>query len=332
MELEPEYHDESSMSPGDPIPSISALEPVPSTSAAEADPIPSTSTSQPQVPSSETEVLIATDTPPSVELDSKILEIFGEDPSVEKIYGKEIQTDLAVRLQHVATKGLSSELRKELIERYLPPSNCKLIDSPELNLEIKAAISEVVLKRDKGIEMKQKQLGCAISCLSNAITLMIAKEDKDTELIQMMMDTVRLLCDNQHSDSTLRRNFILHNLKKEMKEQLQKTLIDKQLFGSDLAETLKIAKTITKTGAELKSTISRPTINRMKTAPPPPQSTFQQRNNLNWRAPPPSRRQTGTQRTREPAQRNPPASTSRGSYRGRQQTTPATRASYRSRR
>lgn len=85
--------------------------------------------------------------------------------------------------------------------------------------------------------MKQKQLGCAISCLTNAITLMIVTSDKDTELIQMMMDTVRLLCDNQHSDSTLHRNFILSNLKKEIKEQLQKTVIDKHLFGSNLSET-----------------------------------------------------------------------------------------------
>lgn len=161
---------------------------------------------------------------------------------------------------------------------------------------------------------------------------MIAKEDKDTEIIKMLMDSIRLMCDNQHSDSILRRNFILSNLKKEMKEQLQKTIIDKHLFGSDLAETLKIAKTITKTGAELKSTVSKPPTTREKTAPLQSQSTLQQRNNLNWRAPPPGHRQTGTQRRREPAPRNTPASNSRGSYRARQSTAPAPRTSHRSRR
>ncbi|CAH2227411.1 jg24925 [Pararge aegeria aegeria] len=330
--MEPELETFLEENTSDPIPQTDAVDAVPSTSVTQSEPVPSTSSLQPQVANVENEVLIPMEgIPPAVELDSEILKIFGEDPSIEKINGQEIQSDLAVRLQHVATRGLSSELRKELSEKHLPPSNCTLIDAPVLNLEIKAAISEIVLKRDKGIEYKQKQLCHAISCLGSAITLMIAKENKDTEIIQMLMDAIRLLCDNQHSDSIVRRNFILHNLKREMKEQLQKTVIDKQLFGSDLAETLKIAKTITKTGTELKSTVSKPPT-RAKTVTPPSQSTLQQRNNLNWRAPPPSRRQTGTQRTREPAPRNPPANNSRGSYRARQPTAPAPRTNYRSRR
>lgn len=99
MELESDYHDEPSVGAGDRISSISALDLVPPTSAAATDPIPSTSTSQPQALSLQAEVPIANNTPPIIELDPKILEIFGEDPSVEKIYGKEIQTDLAVRLK-----------------------------------------------------------------------------------------------------------------------------------------------------------------------------------------------------------------------------------------
>lgn len=46
-------------------------------------------------------------------LDSTILEILGDGPSVVKQYGKDIQADLTVRLQHIAMNGLTKETRKE---------------------------------------------------------------------------------------------------------------------------------------------------------------------------------------------------------------------------
>ena len=130
------------------IPSPVINEPTPSTSAA-ADPCPSSSS----VNQSNDLPAVSSHTP---ELDSAVLEIFGEDPSIVKEYSKEIQSDLAVRLQHIATNGLSKETRKELCDKYLPPSNCTLIDAPELNPEVKAAAYEGTIKRDKEIELKQK--------------------------------------------------------------------------------------------------------------------------------------------------------------------------------
>ncbi|KAF9824015.1 hypothetical protein SFRURICE_020281 [Spodoptera frugiperda] len=135
------------------------------------------------------------------------------------------QPDLAVRLQHMATSGLSKETRKELSDRYLIPANCTLIDAPLLNPEIKAAVSETVHKRDK-----------------------------------------------------------------------------------ELAETLKAAKAITKTGDDMK--------------PMPPKQPAKkvinpkvQKNHLNWRAPPQSHRSKGTQRRKEPALRNQHETSSRQSSR-----------------
>lgn len=51
-----------------------------------------------------------------------------------------------MRLQHIATMGLTKEIHKALSEKYLTPSNSTLIDAPELNPEIKAAIFEAVIK------------------------------------------------------------------------------------------------------------------------------------------------------------------------------------------
>ncbi|XP_063622390.1 uncharacterized protein LOC134794510 [Cydia splendana] len=252
-------------------------------------------------------------------LDNTLLEILGEDPSLIQQYGKEIQNDLAKRLQHIATNGLAKEVSKELYDRYLPPSNCPLIDAPELNPEIKAAVSDTVIKRDKAIESKQKQLGRAISCIAEALTNLMSKEDKDAPVIKLLMDACRLISDNQNQDSVTRRNFILYNLKKDMKEQIQKTNIDKMLFGSELAETLKTAKSISKSGADLKLPTSSNKVSGPKNKPYTPQQytgAQPKRNNLNWKAPPLNRRHQGSQKSREPASsRNQHASSSRTSYR-----------------
>lgn len=251
-----------------------------------------------------------TSDPPAPEtgdtLDAELLEILGTDPTTVKQYGKDIQKDLSIRLEHCATNGLTKELRKEYKDRYLTPDNCKLIDPPEINAEIKAAVSDIVVKRDKAIENKQKQLTSAISCLSEAITLLMSNKDKNTPLLKLLIDSTRILCDCQHADTITRRNFLLNAMKKEMKDQLQNTKIDKFLFSENLADTLKSAKTINKSGADLK--ISAP-------KPPPKKFTSQTSRNLNWK-PGPARRQPGPSRTREPASiptRHRPMNTSRTS-------------------
>lgn len=229
-------------------------------------------------------------------LDDEILRILGDDPSTHKSYGEDIHKDLTVRFEHVATNGLTKEARQELQDKYLPPSNCTLIDGPDLNPEIKAAISETVVKRDKSIEIKQKQIANAISCIGKAMIQLLSIEGKNTILIKFLMDASRILCDCQYLDSVTRRNFILGTIKKDMKDQLQTTKIDRFLFGKDLGETLKTAKAISKSGADLK----------FNSSAKPSQATGKKTNslpakNLNWKAPPPGRRPPRNQRNQQPA-------------------------------
>ncbi|CAH2108885.1 unnamed protein product [Euphydryas editha] len=68
-------------------------------------------------------------------------------------YGEDIQLDRASHLQHIARMGLPKEVRKELMDKYLPPENCTLIEAPILNPEVVAAVSEAVLKRDKATKV-----------------------------------------------------------------------------------------------------------------------------------------------------------------------------------
>lgn len=244
-------------------------------------------------------------------LDSIILDILGVDPTATTNYGKEIHDQLASRFEHFATMGLAKDARKELNDKYLVPSNCVRIDAPVLNDEIKAALSEQLIKRDKAIEARQKLIAKAISSLATVITdeINTTSTDKNQELLKKLMDVGRLLCDIQHSESLTRRNFAIFAVKKDLKEHLLNTKIDKHLFGENLSDTLKTAKAVCKSGTELKIN----TTNFKKATPA--QQRPQPAKNLNWKPPVPVRRQQGPQRSREPAARSQPPSSSKPSQR-----------------
>lgn len=247
---------------------------------------------------------------PDEPLDSLLLEILGEDPSAVIEYGPEIHKDLASRFEHIVANGLEASQRKELFAKYLTPSNCTRVAAPILNAEIKAALPENMVKRDKALEMKQKQLATAISCLASVMTDQFTSTQINQGLLQKLMDTTRMLCDMQHTDSKTRRNFAIFSVKKEMKEHLASTKIDKYLFGDNLSEALKTAKAVTKSGTDLKFHQK----NFKKTPPTTaPNSRPQQGKNLNWKTPAPARRPQGPSpatKNREPASRRNQRTTS----------------------
>lgn len=118
------------------------------------------------------------------------------------------------------------------------------------------------------------------------------------------MDAGRLLCDLQYADSITRRNFVFYSVKKEFKDQLLTTKIDKFLFRENLAETLKTAKAVSKSAADLKEdTHSSTKIQKKSTKPLAPRD-------LNSKAPVSTRRQSGPMRSQGPASRRhqPPSS------------------------
>ncbi|CAG9796903.1 unnamed protein product [Diatraea saccharalis] len=213
------------------------------------------------------------------ELDPDILDILGTDPAAIQKYGPDINKDLAHRLCHIATTGLDKETRKTLIEKYLVPANCSQVGAPQLNAEIKAAVPDTVLKRDKAMEVRQNEIATAISCLSQTISTLLKDKDKYHELLKQLMDTARILCDIQYSESVSRKNFALYSLKKDMKEQLSSAKIDNFLFGEDLAGTLRTAKAVTKSSCDLK-------IDAPKKKPVNPNMS----RHLNWKSGPGNRR------------------------------------------
>lgn len=232
-------------------------------------------------------------------LDESILELLGETPSINKKYSSPIQSELAVRWEHISVHGLSKDVKKDLLDKHFLPENCLKIGSPQLNPEIKAALSETLVKKDKAIETKQNQQAVAISCISHALTKIFSSQNKDTEIIKPLLDAGRLLCDSQYIESMSRRSFVTSTIRKDIKDHLYATEIDSYLFGEKLADTLKAAKAISKSGAEMK------TIPQAKTAAPSSQPRFNQSRSLNVRPPLPPARQAGAGRRPAAAMQQP---------------------------
>lgn len=233
-------------------------------------------------------------------LDPDILDILGTDPSAVVEYGPNINEELASRLNYLATSGLDKDSRKELMQKYLVPINCKNISAPQLNPEIKAATPEYVQKRDKSIEFHQKEIAAAIACIGQIMTTQINNSTRDNELLKSLMDVSRILCDVQHLQSSSRRNHALYSLKKDLREQLGNTKIEGFLFGQNLTETLKAAKAVHKSGSDLKADSAKkpkqgknlnrksgPGNRRAAPGPPRQQPPTQARATTSYQPPPP---------------------------------------------
>ncbi|CAH2010457.1 unnamed protein product, partial [Acanthoscelides obtectus] len=77
--------------------------------------------------------------------------------------------------------------------------------------------------------------------------------------VELASDASRLLLDFYHKYSVIRRDLLILNLRKDLKETLTNVSADGWLFGKDLGERIKATKDIEKSGLDLKPTrVSRP--------------------------------------------------------------------------
>ncbi|KAI5637324.1 hypothetical protein NE865_09893 [Phthorimaea operculella] len=240
---------------------------------------------QDTVPPTEQQPEPATDITAETVLDPNILNILGDEPAKEDSFGPEIHEDLASRWSDILINGLKADTKSEILKGNEIPENLKLSQPPILNPEIKAAVQENVIKRDSILADKQKLLGCVITCVANTMTNILSSEKEihnDKTYLKDLSNAGRLLCHIHHTETQARRNFLLACLNKDVKDNIKNTKRDQMLFGADLPEKLKSMKAISKTGAELKSVVSK-----AKPQPKGKQTEASTSRALNWRGPPP---------------------------------------------
>ncbi|KAJ8926660.1 hypothetical protein NQ314_020963 [Rhamnusium bicolor] len=166
------------------------------------------------------------------ELDRDTLIILGKSGEAADIIGEPIQKDIASQWGAVVVTGLNQEIRDNIIKKYPYPQNLTMVQPPKLNPEIKAAVTETSINRDRRLEKVQAQMGTSLSALVN--------------------DAARLLADIYHEQSLSRQYVVSVNLDKNVRDLLHDASVDGWLFGDNLSERFKAAKAIEKTGQELK--------------------------------------------------------------------------------
>lgn len=185
-------------------------------------------------------------------LQDEILSILGDDNPKDKPFSDPLQGDVASRWTHILATGLDEETRNKIINKYVTPENCPLMNPPNVNPEVKVAVPESVLKRDARLAQLQQQVGASLSAVGLALTNMLKENESNKEYIQILSDAGRLLANIHHSESMSRRDLIAINLNKEIKDTLTNTPVNNLLFGTDLENRIKTVKDLEKSGQQLK--------------------------------------------------------------------------------
>lgn len=167
--------------------------------------------------------------------------------------GPSIHADIVTRWDDILQEGLPIEDRKKIYEKYPVPENCTQYEPPTLNKEIKASLAEAILARDKRIAEKQEKVTVCLAALGSTLSkLSINEAVERVEIIRILSDVTRMLIDLQRDETLTRRLILMANLNPTLKETLVATKPGEWLFGSDLTETLKAAKSLEKSSKDLK--------------------------------------------------------------------------------
>lgn len=186
-----------------------------------------------------------------MEWGEEILCLLGEAPNIQMPQGKNVHEAISSRWLGILSKGVEKEFKEKMLKEYLVPGNCDLLATPVLNPEAKVAVTDFMAKRDQSLSQRQQQLGTALSALAQATEMVISKESTE-KILKPLSDACRLLCDNHYQDTKTRRSLIVSALKPDLRETLVNTVRDKYLFGEKLADHLKSAQNIHKSGEGLK--------------------------------------------------------------------------------
>lgn len=167
------------------------------------------------------------------------------------------------------------------------------MEPPKLNAEIKASLSDPLIKRDAKMIDKQQKVSVCLAALGSLLTRLANKEEIDrVPLITLLNDTTRLMVDLQRGEMLTRRLIIFANLNPSIKDTLNTAKADEWLFNKDLSETLKVVKSLEKSSKDPKQAKkSQPATSLPKKSKngkgPPRQTSYRQ---------PRARRQNSTNR------------------------------------
>ncbi|XP_063622358.1 uncharacterized protein LOC134794476 [Cydia splendana] len=189
-----------------------------------------------------------------IPVEPDLLMALGESTDDIPEFGKPIHDSLASLWLPLLKKGLLKENKEKLLKSYLIPENCKLLQSPKLNAEISAAVSEIVRGRDKKLSGFQQQLGAGITALNKGMEILLNSDNK-AQALTHFSDSCRILTDLHCASTKDRIKLITPSLEKNILHVIQDSERDDTLFGNALSEKIKASKAIQRQGHQIKKTV-----------------------------------------------------------------------------
>lgn len=232
---------------------------------------------------SEPTILVEPDTAKSDttvdQIDPELLAALGESTDDAAKYGPNISDRLIKLWQPLLKKGMPHDGKEKLLKEYLIPENCKLLQAPQVNPEIGAALDHIAKLKDKRWVTMQQQLGSAVTAVSRAMDSLMMNGDNRALALKHLSNANRMLCDIHAKYTQIREKIVGFRLDKTTLAVVQDTERDETLlFGEKLAEKIKDAKTLEKQGNQMRKTQTKPTFSQP--------STSRQSYSGNWQAPP----------------------------------------------
>lgn len=199
-------------------------------------------------------------TPPLILTDSQlsegILKILGDDPQTVNKDALVLHAAVCTRWSHILARNIPEGDRKTVYDRYQIPSNLQTLNPPEINPEIVPHLSSYHKNRDAGFVVFQRDLAHSLAALGVALNIIFSdlgslpKESKD-KFLEPLWDSGRLQAGLFCKISETRRTFIIQTLNKQFKDLTENTCPGKYLFGSELGEKIKEAKSLESMGKNL---------------------------------------------------------------------------------
>ncbi|XP_046145863.1 uncharacterized protein LOC123989206 [Osmia bicornis bicornis] len=180
-----------------------------------------------------------------------LAEILGEDPLASKALDLRVHSSVLNRWAYWSTNGLEKEEKEKLMKKYKSP---KGLEAPEVNPEIALKLPGHSKSRDTHMRQRQQMAGGALTCLGAAMTSLIEEEDSidKAQMMERLHDAGRLMVELLHSQTRSRIALILAGVDRDTRSMLESTKPDVFLFGKNLADKVREARTMEKVANSIK--------------------------------------------------------------------------------
>nr|CAI5836273.1 unnamed protein product [Callosobruchus analis] len=150
----------------------------------------------------------------------------------------------------------SAERRKDLLTKHLLPENCKALNPPKLNEEIRSLLPTYALKNDHFLPGLQEQLGAGMAILGSILSQKLGSPESELiladEAVEELAEADQLFA-NVHQAVSSKRIFEINPfLDTDCRSAAVKASVDDYLFGSDFLGKVKANREMKKAADEIK--------------------------------------------------------------------------------